>query len=71
MIRFNPIPTRQGRNQPLYERHVTKSGRNRVKYKSIEKKLSVNIGKSIRVLMFKKVHLQLSQNNLSPHKQVD
>ena len=27
----NPIPTGQGRNQPLYERHVTKSGRNRVK----------------------------------------
>ena len=28
---LNPIPTSQGRNQPLYERHVTKSGRNRVK----------------------------------------
>ena len=28
---FNPIPTGQGRNQPLYEHHVTKSGRNRVK----------------------------------------
>ena len=28
---FNPIPTGQGRNQPLYERHMTKSGRNRVK----------------------------------------
>ena len=28
---FNPIPTGQGRNQPLYERHLTKSGRNRVK----------------------------------------
>ena len=27
---FNPIPTGQGRNQLLYERHVTKSGRNRV-----------------------------------------
>ena len=27
----NPIPTCQGRNQPLYERHVTKSGKNRVK----------------------------------------
>ena len=27
---FNPIPTSQGRSQPLYERHVTKSGRNRV-----------------------------------------
>ena len=26
----NPIPTGQGRNQPLYERHVAKSGRNRV-----------------------------------------
>ena len=30
---LNPIPTSQGRNQPLYERHVTKAGRNRVKYK--------------------------------------
>ena len=28
---FNPIPTRRGRNQPLYERHVTTSVRNRVK----------------------------------------
>ena len=28
---LNPIPTSQGRNQPLYERHVTKPGRNRVK----------------------------------------
>ena len=27
-------PTGQGRNQPLYERHMTKSGRNRVKDKS-------------------------------------
>ena len=26
-----PIPTGQERNQPLYEHHVTKSGRNRVK----------------------------------------
>ena len=29
-IWFNPIPTGQGRNPPLYEHHVTKSGRNRV-----------------------------------------
>ena len=28
----NPIPTGHGRNQPIYERHVTKSGRNRVKW---------------------------------------
>ena len=28
---LNPILTGQGRNQPLYERHVTKSGRNRGK----------------------------------------
>ena len=27
---LNPIPTRWGRNQPLYERHVTTSVRNRV-----------------------------------------
>ena len=26
----NPFPTGHGRNQPIYERHVTKSGRNRV-----------------------------------------
>ena len=31
MPHFTPIPTSQGRNQPLDERHVTKSGRNRVK----------------------------------------
>ena len=30
-VHINSIPTGQGRNQPLYERHVTKSGRNRVK----------------------------------------
>ena len=29
---LNPIPTDHGRNQPIYERHVTKSGRNRVKH---------------------------------------
>ena len=34
--RFNPIPTSQGRNQPLYERHVTKSGRNRFKSVDLE-----------------------------------
>ena len=27
----NPIPTGHGWNQPIYERHVIKSGRNRVK----------------------------------------
>ena len=27
----NPIPTGHGRNQLIYERHMTKSGRNRVK----------------------------------------
>ena len=31
MTLFNPIPTGQGQNQPLYECHVTLSGRNRVK----------------------------------------
>ena len=30
-FQVNPIPTGHGRNQPIYERHVTKSGRNRVK----------------------------------------
>ena len=29
-IRVNPLLTCQGRNQPLYEHHVTKSGRKRV-----------------------------------------
>ena len=28
---LNPIPTIHGRNQPIYECHVTKAGRNRVK----------------------------------------
>jgi hypothetical protein len=27
---FNPIPTGHGRNQPIYECHVTKAGRNRL-----------------------------------------
>ena len=31
LVTFNPIPTGHGRNQPIYERHVTKSGRNRFK----------------------------------------
>ena len=30
ILAFNPIPTGHGRNQPIYERHVTKSGRDRV-----------------------------------------
>ena len=30
-LSLKSIPTRQGRNQPLYERHVTKLVRNRVK----------------------------------------
>ena len=33
---LNPIPTGHGRNQPIYERHMTKSGRNRVKYVCLE-----------------------------------
>ena len=28
---LNPIPTSHGRNQPIYECHVTTAGRNRVK----------------------------------------
>ena len=28
---FNPIPTSHGRNQPIYECHMTTVGRNRVK----------------------------------------
>ena len=35
-IGVNPIPTGHGRNEPIYERHVTKSGRNRVKYTCIQ-----------------------------------
>ena len=34
ILPINPIPTGQGRNQPIYERHVTKSGRNRVNKKN-------------------------------------
>ena len=33
---LNPIPISQGWNQPLYERHVTKFGRNRVNYKEVQ-----------------------------------
>ena len=32
---FNPIPTGHGRNQPIYERHVTTASRNRVKYTTV------------------------------------
>ena len=31
LSRIRIVPTGQGRNQPLYEHHMTKSGRNRVK----------------------------------------
>ena len=31
----NPIPTGHGQNQPIYERHVTTAGRNRVNSKKI------------------------------------
>ena len=31
----NPIPTGHGRNKPIYERQVTKSGRNRVKFATV------------------------------------
>ena len=30
-LNLNPIPKGQGQNQPLYDRHLTKSGRNGVK----------------------------------------
>ena len=29
---FNPVPTGHGRNQPIYECHVTTAGRNRVNF---------------------------------------
>ena len=38
---LNPIPTGHGRNQPIYERHVTKSGRNRVKQIKISKRHTI------------------------------
>ena len=46
---FNPIPTGHGRNQPIYERHVTKSGRNRVKdlYFCIDNCFSQNTNEKI------------------------
>ena len=34
----NPIPTGHGQNQPIYERHVTTAGRNRVKSADLLKK---------------------------------
>ena len=36
----NTIPTGHGRNQPMYERHVTKSGRNRVNPRALASKSS-------------------------------
>ena len=52
-MKLNPIPTSQGRNQPLYERHVTKSGRNRVKAVYLEALLYLP---SIAVLKYKVVN---------------
>jgi hypothetical protein len=40
--KFNPIPTGHGQNQPIYERHVTTAGRNRVKDRPSEILLSCN-----------------------------
>ena len=39
----NPIPTGHGQNQPIYERHVTKSGRNRVKDLRVQKAKKVTL----------------------------
>ena len=47
---FNPIPTGQGRNQPLYERHVTKSGRNRVNKDVDQAFFSKNNNLALRLL---------------------
>ena len=33
----NPIPTGHGRNQPIFECHVTTTGRNRVKRLQVKK----------------------------------
>ena len=48
-VSFNPISTGQGRNQPLYESHVTKSGRNRVKSLCFDFFFSTNVGSSVIV----------------------
>ena len=45
---LNPISTSQGQNQPLYERHVTKSGWNKVKEKG---RLGTAIGKKPNQLL--------------------
>ena len=38
---FNPNPTGHGRNQPIYECHVTTAARNRVKSVSYRKGLHI------------------------------
>ena len=40
---INPIPTGHGRNQPIYECHVTTAGRNRVKAAKINESVVVYI----------------------------
>ena len=43
-INFNPIPNDHGRNQPIYECHVTTAGRNRVKViRKVSSYVHVNI----------------------------
>ena len=51
---LNPIPTGHGRNQPIYERHVTKSGRNRVNLTVArkKKKFKKNLKKKIEIFFF-------------------
>ena len=59
---FNPIPMGTGRNQPIYEYHVTTAGRNRVRF------LKHDVRCWVRSRICVKYLLSFPQNNLSPEK---
>ena len=59
---INPIPTGQGRNQPLYERHVTKSSRNRVKKRLCPR--SVSLSDLYSMVILRKMLVGIFQSSL-------
>ena len=70
---YNPISTGHGRNQPIYECHVTIAGRNRVKngnfFKGLQKIIQENNYEKIRtrvhLLIFIKLWSKNSANKLN------
>ena len=56
MCMLNPIPTGHGRNQLIYERHVTTAGGNRVKTTKIYK-LSSNLIFAVPFCFPRNIHI--------------